>query len=89
MISVILEITACVIAATFGIVGVYYGLNLSSHYLVGVSGSLVVMVVIYLSRLAEMMQNQSEINIWTCKVLNKLIYVTIVSQVITAVLTVK
>jgi len=89
MISGLLEITACVIAATFGIIGTFYGVYLSSPYLVGVGGLLIVIVVIYLSQLAEVMQKPDKINIRICKVLNKLIYVTIIAQVITAVLMVK
>lgn len=83
MISGILEITACIIAAAFGMVGFFYG---ASPYTVAVSGALVVVVVVYLSQLAEVMQKPHEINIRICKVLNKLIYVTIIAQVISAVL---
>ena len=89
MISGILEISACVIAAIFGIIGFCYGVQGTSFYLVGVSGPLVVLVVIYLSQLAEVMQKPHKINIIICKVLNKLIYVTIIAQVITAVIMVK
>lgn len=89
MISVILEITACIIAGIFGIIGFFYGINVSSFYLIGVSGLLVEFVVIYLSQLAEVMQEPNEIHINICKVLNKLIYVTIIAQVIIAVLMVK
>lgn len=89
MISGILEITSCAIAAIFGVIGFFYGLELLSPYLVAISGLLVVIVVIYLSQLAEIMQSATEINIWICKVMNKLIYVTIIAQVITAVLMVK
>ena len=83
MISGLLEITACVIAAMFGMVGVFQG---ASPYLVAVGGTLVVLVVIYLSQLAELMQKPCKANIRVCKILNKLIYVTIIIQVITAVL---
>jgi hypothetical protein len=89
MISGILEITACIIATTFGMIGAFYGVTVMSPYLVGASGLLVVIVVMYLSQLAEVMQKPDKINIIICKVLNKLIYVTIVAQVITAVLMVK
>lgn len=89
MISGLLEITACVIAATFGMIGAFYGMSVASPYLVGASGLLIVIVVIYLSQLAEVMQKPDKINIIICKVLNKLIYVTIIAQVFTAVLMVK
>jgi len=81
MISVILEITACVIAAIFGAIGFFCG---EPPYLIAVSGLLVVLVVVYLSQLAEFMQEPGKVNLWVCKVLNKLIYVTIIIQVITA-----
>ena len=83
MISGILEITACIIAAAFGMVGFFYG---GAPYVIAVSGALVVLVVIYLSQLAEVMQDPRKINVRICKVLNKLIYVTIIAQVISAVL---
>lgn len=83
MISGILEVTACVIAAVFGMAGFFYG---ATPHTVAVGGALVVVVVIYLSQLAEVMQKPHKINIMVCKVLNKLIYVTIVLQVISAVL---
>jgi len=83
MISGILEITACTVAATFGMVGFFTG---TSPHIVAVSGALVVLVVVYLSQLAELMQNPHKTNIRVCKVLNKLIYATIVAQVITAAL---
>ena len=67
-------------------IGFFYGMQGESPYLVGVSGSLVVIIIIYLSLLAEIMQNPYKINIRICKVLNKLIYVTIIAQVITAAL---
>lgn len=89
MISGILETTACIIAAMFGMIGVFYGVSVASPYLIGVGGLLVVIVVIYLSQLAEVMQKPDKINIIICKVLNKLIYVTIIAQVITAILMVK
>ena len=93
MLSGILEITSCIVAAIFGIVGVFYGMsidnyNVSPVYLVAASGLLVVIVVAYLSQLAEVMQKPEKINVIICKVLNKLIYVIIIIQVITAVLTV-
>jgi hypothetical protein len=93
LLSGILEITSCIIAAIFGIVGVFYGMsidnyNISPSYFVAVSGLLVVIVVVYLSQLAEVMQKPEKINVIICKVLNKLIYVIIIIQVITAVLTV-
>ena len=85
MLSVTLEVTACVIAASFGMLGVFYGE--SSVWLVAVSGSLVAVAVIYLSQLAEAMQKgSSELTVGICKVLNKLLYATIVAQVIVAAL---
>jgi len=85
MISAILEIVACVIAAVFGCGGVILGLHYSSNPLVACSGALVAVVVIYLSMLAEVLQGKAlEKQILVCKVLNKLIYVTIIGQVITA-----
>ena len=85
MISVILEIAACVIAALFGIAGVLIGLSYESTITILVSGTLCSIVVIYLSMLAEVMQgNRAGHRVTICKVLNKLIYVTIVAQVISA-----
>jgi len=92
MLSATLEITACIIAAIFGMIGVFYGLTLSNYYLsstylVSISGLLVVIVVIYLSQLAEVMQNKGgRLTLNTCKVLNKLMYVTIIAQVVTTAL---
>ncbi len=91
MIPAILEMLACLIAAIFGMAGVLYGLSMSNYHLsstwfVCISGSLVVIVVIYLSQLAEVMQTKNELRIIFCQVLNKLMYVMIVAQVITAAL---
>jgi len=87
MISIILEIAACIIAALFGLGGVIIGLSYDSTIMILISGSLISFVVIYLSMLAEVMQGkQSGYKITICKVLNKLIYVTIVAQVISAAL---
>ena len=85
MISAILEIVACIIAALFGITGVFIGLSCESTTLIAISGTLCALVVIYLSMLAELMQGKSSKHQTTiCKVLNKLIYVTIVAQVISS-----
>jgi len=91
MFSGILEITACIIAAIFGMAGVFYGLSITNYYLsstlfVSISGSLVAIVVIYLSQLAEVMQAKNGLRIKFCQVLNKLMYVMIVAQVVTAAL---
>jgi len=87
--SVILEITACIIAAIFGFVGFFYGLSVSETSIpaicfTAISGLLVATVVIYLSQLAELMSGEGSLKL--CKVLNKLIYVTIISQILTALL---
>ena len=80
MISAILEITACIIAAVFGMLGFVCS---SSQYMIGVSGLLVAIVVIYLSQLAEIMSSKGSVIF--CKVLNKLLYVTIIVQIIVAI----
>lgn len=85
MISAILEIVACVIAALFGLVGVFIGLSYESTVMIAISSTLCALVVIYLSMLAELLQgNQSKYHTTICKVLNKSIYVTIVAQVISS-----
>ena len=83
MISAILEIVACVIAALFGFIGVFIGFQHQNVYMVAVSGLLCALVVIYLSMLAEIIQGkQSKRMVLICEVLNKTIYVTILIQVI-------
>ena len=79
MISAILEITSCVIAAIFGIIGVMFG----DVYTTAIGGTLILLIVIYLSKLGEIMQGKSsKVAIKVCEVLNKAIYVTIVALII-------